>query len=235
MSSFRFRRFTINQDRCAMKVGTDGVLLGAWASVEGVRTVLDIGTGTGLIALMLAQRSPMAEVHAVEIDADSAAQAAENAAASPWAGRVRVIHRSIQEYARDCSVPYDLIVANPPYFRDSLKSPSQARNRARHAEILTFGDLARSVSGLLAPGGRFCLILPPEESRVFEKTALVFGLYSARTRNVHSMPGKPVERVLMQFEKRSSPPIYEPAMVLQMDDPVERSAEYDNLTREFYL
>lgn len=232
---FQFRQFAILQDRSAMKVGTDGVLLGAWASVEGAKTILDIGTGTGLIALMLAQRAPGALVHAVELDGDSADQATQNAAASPWGERIKVFHSAIQEYAQGCSVRYDLIASNPPYFRRSLKSPDQARNRVRHAEALSFGDILNVVRGLLAPEGRFCLILPPEEIKAFENTAISFGLYSTRIRNVHSMPGKPVERVLMQFEKRSQPPVYEPAMVLHLDDPGERSPEYSSLTEAFYL
>ena len=232
---FQFRQFKIHQDRCLMKVGTDGVLLGAWAGVEGVKSILDIGAGTGLIALMLAQRAPAARVHGVELDEGSANQAAENASASPWSERIQIIHGSIQEYAESCSFPYDLIASNPPFFRNSLKSPDAGRNKVRHAETLPFADLLKAVAALLNPDGRFCLILPPSEARVFEEMALSFGLFATRICEVCSAPGKPPQRVLMQFERESRPLVKEPELSLYTDRSAIRSAEYDYLTREFYL
>ena len=233
--TFAFRQFTIRQDRCAMKVGTDGVLLGAWADVGGVKSALDIGTGTGLIALMLAQRAPAAVIHAVEIDRESALQARENADASPWADRVKVIDSPIQVFAENPPVQYDLIVSNPPFFRDSLKSIRAGRNIVRHTETLSFGDLVKAVSGLLAPGGRFCFILPPGEALVFERIALSSALFKTRYREMRSRPGKPVERVLMQLERESRPPVCEPVLTLHPDDSGQRSEEYAALTSAFYL
>ena len=218
-----------------MKVGTDGVLLGAWAGVEGVKNILDIGAGTGLIALMLAQRAPKALVDGVDLDAASGGQAAENAAASPWSERVKIIPGAIQQYAETCSGQYELAVSNPPFFRDSLKSPVDARNKVRHAEALSFGDLLRVVDKLRAPGGRLCLILPPAEGAVFEETALSFGFFATRLREVRSRPGKPVERVLMQFERESRAPVREPVLVLHLDDTARRSPAYAQLTEDFYL
>ena len=140
---FRFKQFAVRQDRCPMKVGTDGVLLGAWAEVRpGDRRMLDVGTGTGLIALMLAQRSA-AWITAVDIDVECATQAAENFAASPWADRLDAVSVAVQRY--DPVEKFDLIVSNPPYYVDSLLSPDEGRNTARHAAGLPFGELAAAV------------------------------------------------------------------------------------------
>ena len=167
---FRFKQFAVRQDRCPMKVGTDGVLLGAWAEVRpGDRRMLDVGTGTGLIALMLAQRSA-ARITAVDVDAECATQAAENFAASPWADRLDAVAVAVQRY--DPVERFDLIVSNPPYYVDSLLSPDEGRNTARHAAGLPFGELAAAVVRLLAPGGRFALVLPPVEMQRFRSAAL---------------------------------------------------------------
>lgn len=156
---FRFKQFAVRQDRCPMKVGTDGVLLGAWAEVRpGDRRMLDVGTGTGLIALMLAQRSA-AWITAVDIDVECATQAAENFAASPWADRLDAVSVAVQRY--DPVEKFDLIVSNPPYYVDSLLSPDEGRNTARHAAGLPFGELAAAVVRLLSPGGRFALRCRP--------------------------------------------------------------------------
>ena len=147
-----------------MKVGTDGVLLGAWAAVRPQdRRMLDIGTGTGLIALMLAQRAP--EAHVTGVDIDDVGQARENAAASPWSGRVAFAQCPVQEF--ETPEPFDLIVSNPPFFVDSLTCPDRGRTAARHAVHLPFGDLRDAVLRLLAPGGRFAVILPTAEAERF--------------------------------------------------------------------
>ena len=149
-----------------MKVGTDGVLLGAWAAVRPQdRRMLDIGTGTGLIALMLAQRAP--EAHVTGVDIDDVGQARENAAASPWSGRVAFAQCPVQEF--ETPEPFDLIVSNPPFFVDSLTCPDRGRTAARHAVHLPFGDLRDAVLRLLAPGGRFAVILPTAESGAFPR------------------------------------------------------------------
>lgn len=218
-----------------MKVGTDGVLLGVWAGVEGVNSILDIGAGTGLIALMLAQRAPAALVHGVELDEGSANQAAENASDSPWSERIQIIHGSIQEYAESCSIQYDLIASNPPFFRNSLKSPLAERNRIRHTETLSYGDLLKAVSRLLSFAGKFCLILPGREAKVFEETAATFGLFRTRSRNIRSKPEKPVERILLQFEREPGKFFWEPDLILHPPDSGQRTKEYLELTRGFYL
>ena len=180
---FRFKQFAVRQDRCPMKVGTDGVLLGAWAEVRpGDRRMLDVGTGTGLIALMLAQRSA-AWITAVDIDVECATQAAENFAASPWADRLDAVSVAVQRY--DPVEKFDLIVSNPPYYVDSLLSPDEGRNTARHAAGLPFGELAAAVVRLLSPGGRFALVLPPVEMQRFRSAlscSLDGGLFHAPAR-----------------------------------------------------
>lgn len=232
---FQFKQFTIRQDRCLMKVGTDGVLLGAWADVRGASTILDIGAGTGLIALMLAQRAPEARIDAVELDPGSARQAAENIAASPWSDRVRLFPIAIQDFVVSEGRFYDLIVSNPPFFTGALKSPKPGRNQVRHGETLSFSDLLRSACRLLSPQGRFSLILPYTEAKTFMELAVHYHFFINRVREVHARPGKPVERVLMEFGKSPGALVKEPALCLQGDESGVRSEEYGVLTEGFYL
>jgi tRNA1Val (adenine37-N6)-methyltransferase len=232
---FQFKQFTIRQDRCLMKVGTDGVLLGAWADVRGARTILDIGAGTGLIALMLAQRAPEALIDAVELDPGSAEQAAENIAASPWSGRVRVFSLPIQDFAPPEGRLYDLIVSNPPFFAGALKSPKPGRNQVRHGETLSFSALLLSAGRLLSPQGRFSLILPYAEAKTFQELAVHYHLFTSRVCEVHSRFGKPVERVLMELGRTPAPLVREPALCLQGDGAGGRSGDYGALTEGFYL
>ena len=157
---FSFKEFTIQQDKCAMKVGTDGILLGAWASVDGVKKALDIGTGSGVIAIMLAQRCKEAEVHAVEVNEAACTQANENMTASPFADRLQAINESIQDYARLTNDTYDLIISNPPFFSGGVFSDNETRAEVRHTIKLPHGDLLVAARNLLEPNGRFCVILP---------------------------------------------------------------------------
>ena len=185
-----------------MKVGTDGVLLGAWAAVRPQdRRMLDIGTGTGLIALMLAQRAP--EAHVTGVDIDDVGQARENAAASPWSGRVAFAQCPVQEF--ETPEPFDLIVSNPPFFVDSLTCPDRGRTAARHAVHLPFGDLRDAVLRLLAPGGRFAVILPTAEAERF--LAVCAGrLALVRRTDVRTTPRRPAKRALMEFVARLTAP-----------------------------
>ena len=184
-----------------MKVGTDGVLLGAWAAVQPQdRRMLDIGTGTGLIALMLAQRAP--EAHVTGVDIDDVGQARENAAASPWSGRVAFAQCPVQEF--ETPEPFDLIVSNPPFFVDSLTCPDRGRTAARHAVHLPFGDLRDAVLRLLAPGGRFAVILPTAEAERF--LAVCAGrLALVRRTDVRTTPRRPAKRALMEFVRADRP------------------------------
>ncbi|MDE6778658.1 MAG: methyltransferase [Alistipes sp.] len=227
---FRFKRFTVRQPNAAMKVGTDGVLLGAWVEVRDTdRRILDIGTGTGVIALMMAQRCEGARVTALEIDGPSAADARDNVAASPWSGRVEVVECDAALY--DTPERFDLIVSNPPYFVDSLLPPDSGRAAARHAASLPFGELVRTVVRLLAPGGRFALILPTDESRLFCDAARGV-LYPVRITEVCSTPRSGVIRLLTEF--RAEPVAEATTSCLVIDDG-GFTPEYRELTRDFYL
>ena len=157
MTGFRFKQFEILQDRCAMKVGTDGVLLGAWAS--GGTRILDIGCGTGLIALMMAQRFPAAQVVGIDIDEEACGQARENVTASPFGDRIDVAHCRLQDYSGE---EFDAIVSNPPFFLNSLKNPDSKRAMARHADTLPFRDLWQGVKRLLSENGIFSVVLPSD-------------------------------------------------------------------------
>ena len=158
---FQFKQFTVWHDKCAMKVGTDGVLLGAWTSVENTRSILDVGCGTGLISLMLAQRC-QAIIDALDIDPAACMQARENADRSPFGQRLQVIHRPFADCVTEFAGirQYDCIVSNPPYFINSLKCPDKQRNQARHTDTLSLDELISGSKQLLSPGGRLCLILP---------------------------------------------------------------------------
>ena len=180
---FRFKRFCVCQGRSAMKVGTDGVLIGAWCSVlPDAKQILDVGCGSGLIALMLAQRteSQASTVRAIAIDSESAAQAAENFEASEWAERLSVECVSLQDYSRQGARKFDLVVSNPPFFVDSLKAPDVARNNSRHCDTLTHEELLKYSSEMLVDGGRLAVVLPSVEAKRMVDLSAVYGLVPSR-------------------------------------------------------
>ena len=231
---FRFRQFSVRHDRCAMKVGTDGVLLGAWA--PGGRSILDIGTGTGLIALMMAQRFPEAHVTGIDIDGDAALQARENAAVSPFAPRIEVAHSSLAGFVAAASPPlsFDSIVCNPPFFLHSLKNPDARRSVARHADSLPFADLFRGVAALLAPSGVFSAIVPAEVFEAFTAEASIAGLFVSRLTRVRTTPRKPPKRSLVAFSRLRPDTLAEEECVMSRADG-SRSEWYRGLTAGFYL
>jgi tRNA1Val (adenine37-N6)-methyltransferase len=196
-SWFQFQQFRLNQDRCAMKISTDAVLLGALAESQDPEKILDIGTGTGVIALMLAQRFPDSKIQAVEVDEDAADQASENFKLSPFSERLGIFKGRFQEFGS--AENFELIVSNPPYFSGHLKSPDPKRNKALHNEELPFADLAEKVSQLLSPRGRFWVILPPRQMEDFESVLMRFGLYACRKFSVRDNPSKPVLRIISEF------------------------------------
>ncbi|MFQ2068172.1 tRNA1(Val) (adenine(37)-N6)-methyltransferase [Aeromonas veronii] len=192
---FTFKQFHINHDRCAMKVGTDGILLGAWAPVEQARRVLDIGTGSGLIALMLAQRSRSdCRLDAVELDINAASQARENAAASPWADRVTVIESAIQDYQ---AAPYDLVVSNPPYFVAGQSFSDPARALARHTGALDSPALLAACDRLLSPNGQVALVLPTAMADEILCISANYDLHGICYTAVITREGKEANRVLL--------------------------------------
>ena len=228
---FTFKQFTIRHDRCAMKVGTDGVLLGAWTDLNHSRHILDIGTGTGLIALMLAQRCPDACITAIDIDADAIGQAKENIQASPWKERVEAVLQDVCTYTEQGV--FDTIVSNPPYFINSLKCTDIQRNTARHTDTLDAERLISKVSELLTPDGCFSIILPAEQTDSLLSLAESQGLYPSRQTWVITRPGLSPKRILLEFRKTHT--------ILQSDELVielERhvySEDYIALTKDFYL
>lgn len=229
---FRFKQFSIDHSGAAMKVGTDAVLLGAWAKVEGAGRLLDIGTGSGVIALMLAQRTlPQAIIDAVEVAADDARQACENINASPWPKKVRVHVSDIRHFTTEYL--YDVIVSNPPFFINSLEPPREDRHRARHTGSLPQADLAAAVSRLLSPGGSFNVILPPNEAALFIGEARKHHLYCSRGCAFLSRRGRTPERHLLEFT-RTEVSKEETQLVLYRDG-IEWTDEYRALTSDFYL
>jgi len=200
---FSFKQFTVYQDLCAMKVGTDATLLGAWAGV-GER-MLDIGTGTGVIALMMAQRLPESRVDAIDADADACRQASQNVMASPFSGRIDVIFRRLQDFAASHIEPiYDAVVSNPPYFNHALKSPDERRTMARHADSLPFRDLTACAFRLLKSEGTFSVVVPAEERGRMEMETLAAGFYPSRVCAVSTTATKPPRRYLLEFRKSAS-------------------------------
>ncbi len=199
-SGFRFKEFSVHHDRCLMKVGTDGVLLGALAEPGRAVRILDIGTGSGLIALMMAQKST-ARITGIDIDAASIAQATQNAAASPWSTRLHMQHISLQEYADQRTEEVDFIISNPPFFSRSLSSPFPQRNLAKHDETLSLDVLMQASSRLLCPGGTAWFILPSDQATRALNIAKSAGLQRVREISVIPKEGKPAHRLVMQFLK----------------------------------
>ena len=230
---FTFKQFHIDHSRCAMKVGTDGTLLGAWATLPSDGTILDIGTGTGLIAIMAAQRSKNSKITAIDIDEDCVLQARENVAASPWPDHIEVIHSALQDFTP--AQKFDCIISNPPYFIDSQLSPDAARSTARHTATLPFEELVSGVKRLLADDGHFSLILPPPEMERFRSVARG-ELFTVRECHVWSTPTSGVRRIMAELQTKppSELPITE-KIIIEENGRHQYSDEYRLLTRDFYL
>ncbi len=228
---FTFKQFEINHEGCAMKVGTDGVLLGAWCECGSAQRIADIGTGTGLIALMCAQRNPSATIDAIEIDHSAAECARENVARSAWGDHIRVIETAIQDYTTE--ERYDLIVSNPPYFSETLQSPDASRAVARHNCSLPHRDLIDAAKRLLTDKGRMALILPSDEARRFAMQAVVAGLYLCRRCEVVTKRGATPKRTMSEWSLSACETEHQ-QLILAADDG-QRSEEYKHLTEEFYL
>lgn len=231
---FAFKQFTIKQDRCAMKVGTDAVLLGAWVTPNNPKKILDIGTGTGVIALMLAQKSN-ADIFALEIDKSSFDQAELNIRESIFKDKITVLNKSFQEFSETAETKFDLIVTNPPYFVDSLKNSDSNRSGARHADTLPYKDLLIGVKKSLLPKGKFCLILPKKEAEKFRELAKENGLYLSKMLRVKTRLDKEEEkRQIMQFEF-SPTEFSESTLVIEKNERMSYTEEYKELTKDYYL
>jgi tRNA1Val (adenine37-N6)-methyltransferase len=230
---FQFKQFLVRQDKCAMKVGTDGVLLGAWVQCQQAGSILDIGCGTGLIALMMAQKCPASQIDAIDIDAVAFRQAKENFEYSPWADRLHSYHDSLQNFALTAAKKFDLIVSNPPFFMDAHPAPSEARNVARHMdESLSIAELFDGVDKLLSSDGRFCVIFPFREGMLFLEYAEMHQLYANRITKVKTKVEKQEKR-MMEFEKVRKE-LMEDELVIQEED-LSFTQQYIDLTADFYL
>jgi len=230
--SFSFKQFTIHQDRCVFKVGTDGVLLGAYADVTGVKTILDIGTGTGLIALMLAQRSE-AEITAIEPDPESFGQACSNVSRSRWSDRIRVINTSLQNFLPEAH-KFDLVVSNPPFFSNSLKNPDPVKAAARHNVTLNNKDLLLGMSELLTEDGRAQVIMPYPEGNVFIAEANESGLCCNDILKIRPLPTIAVRRLIIEFSRKRNKAT-EKFLTIEHGKRHEFTQEYIDLTKDFYL
>lgn len=230
--SFRFRQFEVFHDRCAMKVGTDGVLLGAWADVCDGTRILDVGCGSGLVALMVAQRAPLASVVGVDIDHEAVEQATENAARSPFAGRVVCEQVDVRQYAP--AFLFDHVVSNPPFFEEDTLPPDKARMSARNAAALPLPQLLSAVSRLLRSGGTFSLILPVSTADRFVTLALAEGWGVARSCTVWTTLRKPPRRRMLTLARGWKGEAQQETLVLHAPDG-GRSDAYQRLCGDFYL
>lgn len=224
---FRFKQFTVHQSRCAMKVGTDGVLLGAWAN--GGQRILDIGTGTGLIALMMAQRFPSSDVVGIDIDEEACIQAQENVSASPY-HRVTINCTDV----RTLEGCFDSVVSNPPYFEASLLCPDEQRTLARHTVTLRYRELVNSVWHLLDNQGEFSVVIPVTSKSRMESEAALVGFFKARECLIKTTPRKAPKRCLLAFRKHLPISVEHTVGILQ-ESPNVLSEWYHSLTRDFYL
>ena len=229
---FRFKHFTICDESTAMKVGTDGVLLGAWVDVAGDKRILDVGTGSGIIAIMAAERNAVAHITALDIDADAVAQAQANILATPWHKRMTCKHIDIKEFASGDK--FDHIISNPPYFVEKTHSPNAQRSLARSAESLPFRELVACAERLLNVGGKLSVVLPTESASLFRYEAFE-RLWLSRLCSVVTIAGDAPKRTLMEFIYTDKPlmPRCEELVIQQRDG--SYSPKYRELTKDFYL
>lgn len=231
---FRFKQFNVHQDRCAMKVGTDGVLLGAWVSLEHrPKSILDIGAGTGIIALQLAQRSGAEVIDALELEENAYEQCVENFERSPWSDRLFCYHAGLDEFVDEVDEKYDLIISNPPFYEEQVPTGSTARDMARQNQSLPFEELIQAVSKLLGEKGVFAVIVPFKEEPNFMSGASESGLLCSRITRVRGHRKNEIKRSLMEFG-------WERQITKENELVIEKARhqytpEYINLTKDFYL
>lgn len=235
MSKFQFKKFAVNQDRCAMKIGTDGVLLGAWTPIENNPfSILDIGTGTGIIALMLAQRSPAEQIDALEIDEEAYEQSVENFENSPWSDRLFCFHAGLDEFIEEPEDEYDLIVSNPPFYNEDYKTESKQRDMARFQDAMPFENLIEAAALLLSENGVFSVIVPFKEEDTFLALAKEYELYPIKITRVKGTPTTEIKRSLLAFGRTENIDIPIDELIIETARHIY-TKEYIALTNEFYL
>lgn len=231
---FKFKQFSIAQDRCAMKVGTDGVLLGAWTPlINNPYNILDIGAGTGLVALMLAQRSNAEQIDAIEIDADAYEQATENFENSPWNDRLYCYHAGLDEFVDEVEEEFDLIVSNPPFYTDQYKSNDEKRDAARFEDALPFEELVEAGDFFLSDYGIFALIVPFKEEETVKNLCVQRGLFPLKITRVKGTPTTEIKRSLMAFSRVEQQPLVDELVIETARH--QYTSEYTELTKDFYL
>ncbi len=230
---FQFKQFRIEQKNSAMKVGTDSVLLGAWAKPIGAKSVLDIGAGTGILSLMMAQKTN-AVITAIELDENSCQDAKINFANSKWPDRIVLINEDILEFVKKSPAKFDFIICNPPFFSNGTESPSSERGTARHQKVLTLNELAEIGKELLTSDGKLTLILPVEEGEQFIRLAATVNLFLNRITRVKPNPIKPVRRFLMEFSNQIQI-VDESVLMLEHEKHHDYTDEHRELTKDFYL
>jgi tRNA1Val (adenine37-N6)-methyltransferase len=230
---FHFQQFSLHHHRSTMKVGTDAVLLGIWTELEGVTDVLDIGTGCGIIPLLLAARSILVKVVGVELDFNSFEEAYENFLASPFAGRLQAFHADINNFVQDTVKKYDLVISNPPFFINDHRPEREGRKLARHTDTLHYDQLVEAALRLLKPGGRFSVVLPYRESKVFLKLAEQSGLHLQRRMLIFPKPCRDPNRVNLLLGNSAAVPMTEKFIIRNEDGSFTQ--QYLNTVKDFYL
>ena len=232
---FSFKKFSVQHDKTAMKIGTDGVLLGAWAPVNhNPESVLDIGTGTGIIALMIAQRSTAIQIDALEIDEDAYEQATDNFENSPWNDRLYCFHAGLDEFVEEPEDEYDLIISNPPFYSEDYKSDNEQRDLARFQDAMPFEDLIEAADLLLSEFGIFSVIIPFKEEETFISLAAEYELFPFKITRVKGNSTSEIKRSLLAFSRIEKSTIEIDELVIEIARH-EYTPEYITLTKDFYL
>ncbi len=232
--TFSFKQFFVNQDRCAMKIGTDGVLLGAWTSlINNPNAILDIGAGTGVLSLMLAQRSNAAQIDAIEIDENAYEQCVENFEASPWGDRLFCFHAGLDEFVDEPEDQYDLIISNPPFYTDTFKSENLQRDIARFEDALPFEELIEAADLLLSDNGIFSVIIPYKEETKFVSMCKELALFPLKITRVKGKPTAEIKRSLLAFTRIEQTPVID-ELTIEISRH-QYTPEYIALTQDFYL
>lgn len=232
---FKFKQFAVNQDRCAMKIGTDAVLLGAWCPIDNnPKSILDVGAGTGILALMLAQRTNADQIDALEIDEEAYEQCVENFENSPWADKLFCYHAALDEFVDDPEDEYDLIISNPPFYSEDFKTTDEQRDLARFQDAMPFEDLIEAADLLLSENGTFAVVIPYKEEERFIDLCAEYELYAVKATRVKGSHKTPIVRSLLAFRRYELSVLTADELVIEINRH-EYTDDYINLTQDFYL
>ena len=232
---FKFKQFAVNQDRCAMKIGTDAVLLGAWCPIDNnPKSILDVGAGTGILALMLAQRTNADQIDALEIDEEAYEQCVENFENSPWADKLFCYHAALDEFVDDPEDEYDLIISNPPFYSEDFKTTDEQRDLARFQDAMPFEDLIEAADLLLSENGTFAVVIPYKEEERFIDLCAEYELYAVKATRVKGSQKTPIVRSLLAFKRYELSVLTADELVVEINRH-EYTDDYINLTQDFYL